>query len=122
MKKVMSAHELRKLRDAGEDFVLVNTLPRDAFAETKLPGAVNIPQEDADFAEKVEQEAGSKDRTVVVYCANMMCDSSTQGAEKLVAAGFTDVYDFEAGAQGWKQAFNEKEGGRKAKEDAPLKR
>ena len=122
MKKVISAQELRKLRDAGEDFLLVNTLPTESFKETKLPGAVNIPQEDADFATKVEKEAGGKARTVVVYCANMQCDSSTQGAEKLVAAGFTDVYDFESGAQGWKQAFDEKEGGRKAKEDAPLKR
>jgi rhodanese-related sulfurtransferase len=122
MKKVISAQQLRKLRDAGEEFLLVNTLPTEHFADTKLPGAVNIPQEDADFAERVENKAGGKERTVVVYCANMQCDSSTQGAEKLVAAGFTDVYDFEAGAQGWKQAFNEKEGGRKAKEDAPLKR
>ena len=58
---------------------------------------------------------------VIVYCANVNCDSSTHGAEKLIAAGFTNVYDMAEGHQGWQQAFNEKEGGRKAKEDAPSK-
>ncbi len=55
MKKVISAQKLRKLRDAGEDFLLVNTLPTEAFADTKLPGAENIPQDSADFAAKVEK-------------------------------------------------------------------
>ena len=58
---------------------------------------------------------------MIVYCASINCDSSTRGAEKLIKAGFTNVYDMADGYQGWQQAFNEKEGGRKAKEDAPTK-
>lgn len=120
--KTITARELRKMRDADEDFLLVNSLPAENFAKTKLPGAVNVAEQDADFAERVEKKAGGKEKTVVVYCASMQCNSSANAAEKLDKAGFTDVYDFEAGAEGWHQVFKEKEGGRKAKEDAPAKR
>ncbi len=119
--KTITAREVRKLREAGEEFLLVNTLPRENFSETKVPDAVNIPQTDDSFVHQVEQRAGGKDQPVIVYCANINCDSSTHGAEKLIKAGFTNVMDMADGAAGWKQAFNEKEGGRKAKEGAPTK-
>jgi rhodanese-related sulfurtransferase len=91
------------MRDRGEDFLLVNSLPTQYFSDTKIPGAVNIPEKDEDFAERVEQRAGGKEKTVVVYCANAACDSSQKAAEKLEAAGFQDVWKFEEGAEGWKE-------------------
>ena len=120
--KTITARDLRKMREADEEFLLVNTLPTDNFAQTKIPGAVSIPQDSSDFLDRVEKEAGGKNRTVVVYCASVRCDSSTQGADKLQNAGFTNVFDFADGYEGWQQINKEKEGGRKAKEDAPLKR
>ena len=120
--KIITARDLRKMREADEEFLLVNTLPTDKFPQTKIPGAVNFPQDASDFVTRVEQQAGGKNRTVVVYCASAQCDSSTRGAEKLQKAGFTNVYDFADGYEGWQQINKEKEGGRKAKEDAPLKR
>lgn len=120
--KTITARELRKMREANEPFTLVNTLSGEDFAKTKIPGAVNVPQEDADFAQRVEKHAGGKDQPVVVYCASIRCNSSSNGAEKLDQAGFTEVYDFEEGAEGWQQLNKDKEGGRKAKEDAPAKR
>jgi rhodanese-related sulfurtransferase len=120
--KTITARDLRKMRDADEEFLLVNTLPREHFPETKIPDAVNIPQDDSDFVAQVEKRVGGKNRTVVVYCANVRCDSSTQGADKLQNAGFTNVFDFADGYEGWEQINKEKDGGRKAKEDAPLKR
>lgn len=120
--KTLTARDLRKMRDANEEFLLVNTLPTEHFAATKIPGAINVSEQDADFAPRVEKHSGGKDKPVVVYCASMSCNSSANGAEKLEQAGFTDVYDFEAGAEGWQQLNKEKEGGRKAKEDSPAKR
>jgi rhodanese-related sulfurtransferase len=120
--KTIAARDLRKMRDAEEEFLLVNTLPADKFPQTKIPEAVNIPQDASDFAAQVEKQAGGKNRTVVVYCASDQCDSSTRGADKLQNAGFTNVYDFADGYAGWQQSNKEKEGGRKAKEDATLKR
>lgn len=120
--KTITARELRKMRDAEEEYLLVNTLDAEHFEKTKIPGAVSIPQSASDFLNQVEQRVGGKNRTVVVYCANVRCDSSTKGAEKLERAGFTNVFDFADGYEGWQQINKEKEGGRKAKEDAPLKR
>jgi rhodanese-related sulfurtransferase len=120
--KTITARELRKMRDANEDFLLVNTLPAEHFPDTKLPGAVNVPEQDDDFVDRVEKRAGSKERTVVVYCANLRCNSSANAAEKLDNAGFHTVFDMEEGAEGWEAVRTEKNGGRKAKEDSPAKR
>jgi rhodanese-related sulfurtransferase len=107
--KTVTAQDVKKMRDAGEKFLLVNTLPAENFEKTKIPGAVNIPQDQSDFAERVESQAGGKDNTIVVYCARKDCDSSSQGAAKLEQAGFVDVYDFEEGAEGWQQEFSTKQ-------------
>jgi rhodanese-related sulfurtransferase len=119
--KTISAREVRKLREAGEEFMMINTLDAKHFADTKIPDAVSIPQSDPDFIAKVARQVPDKDTPVIVYCANINCGSSTRGAEKLIKAGYTAVMDMADGYQGWEQAFNEKEGGRKAKEDAPSK-
>jgi len=95
--------ELKSMFESEEDFLLVNTLDPDNFEKTKLPKAVNIPQKQEDFVDEVEQRAGGKDQKVVVYCANIDCDSSTQAASKLDNAGFTKVYDFRGGAKAWRE-------------------
>jgi rhodanese-related sulfurtransferase len=119
--KTITSREVRKLRDAGEEYLTINTLPSEKFDESKIPDAINIPQDDPNFVAKVSKRAPDHDQAIIVYCANINCDSSTRGAEKLIKAGFTNVYDMAEGYQGWQQAFNEKEGGRRAKEDAPPK-
>jgi rhodanese-related sulfurtransferase len=119
--KTITSREVRKLREAGEEYLTINTLPPDKFQQTKIPDAINIPQDDPDFVAKVAKHAPDKDQPIIVYCASVNCDSSTRGAEKLIKAGFFNVYDMAEGYEGWQQAFNEKEGGRRAKEDAPPK-
>ena len=107
----ITAQDLKHMRDRGEDFLLVNTLPAEMFNETRIPGAVNIPEKDGDFAERVEQRAGGKEKTVVTYCVSAECDSSQKGAYKLEAAGFEDVWKFEEGAEGWKEFSKKKSAG-----------
>lgn len=101
--QTITAQELKYMWDRGEDFLLVNTLPREKFAKTKVLGAVNIPQQEDDFAARVLQRAGSKDKTIVVYCAGRECDSSHKAAQKLLDASFEDIRVFEEGAEGWQQ-------------------
>lgn len=99
----LTAMDLDRVKQQGKKFLLVNTLSESDFERTKIEDAVNIPQQSDDFVERVENEAGGKDQPVVVYCASTECSSSTKAAEKLEKAGFTNVYDFEAGAEGWKE-------------------
>ncbi len=101
--KTITTEQLRKRKEGGEKVILVNTLPEDKFQANKIEGSINIPQDSPDFAKRVEQKLGDKSKEVVLYCASKQCDSSTQGAKKLDQAGFTNVFDFEAGAEGWKK-------------------
>lgn len=83
---------------------LINTLPEESFAETRLPKSVNIPLDRDDFVDRVEKEIGARNQPVVVYCASADCDSSSKAAHKLEEAGFTNVMEFEGGAKGWQEA------------------
>ena len=62
----------------------------------------------SDFASRVEQEAGGKNKPVVVYCASSHCNSSEKAAEKLEVAGFTAVSRYTGGAAAWQEDAAEK--------------
>jgi rhodanese-related sulfurtransferase len=109
--KTIATDELKDLRAKGENLTLVNTLAADAFEKTRIPGAVNIPLDDSKFVTRVEQEAGGKDKPVVVYCASDQCNSSEKAATKLEAAGFTDVTRYTGGAAAWKKEAEQVEVG-----------
>jgi rhodanese-related sulfurtransferase len=101
--KTIEANELKALLDRNEDVLLVNTLKAELFEKTRIPGAVNIPLEDEDFVARVEEQAGGKDKPIVVYCANQQCNSSEKAAEKLENTGFTAVTDFAGGFKAWQE-------------------
>jgi rhodanese-related sulfurtransferase len=95
--------ELKSMFESDEEFLLINTLDPQHFDDTKLPTAINIAQSNDSFVSEVERRAGSKDKKIIVYCASIDCDSSTQAAKKLDDAGFTKVYDFRGGFKAWQQ-------------------
>lgn len=101
--KSIDFKQLKKLLEEGKNIPLINTLSEDHFENTQIPESINIPLESDDFVARVEQTIGGKDQPVVVYCASHDCPSSEKAAEKLEQAGFTQVYDFEGGAQEWLQ-------------------
>lgn len=105
--QTITTDALKALQDQNGDLTLVNTLAADAFANTKIPGAINVPLESSDFSARVEQEAGGKDNPVVVYCANEQCNSSEKAAQTLEAAGFTAVSRYTGGAAAWKNEAGE---------------
>lgn len=101
--QTITTEQLRQMQSSGERFLLINTLPEDKFNQTRIPGARNIPGDSTEFVRRVEQAAGGKDESIIVYCGNAQCDSSTKAARRLSEAGFTHVLDYEAGAEGWQQ-------------------
>ncbi len=102
--QAINRDELKAMENNHEDFVLINVLGADQFNKEHIRTSVNVPVGDDDFVEQVETVAGNKDRNVVVYCANFDCNASPKAAEKLDAAGFTRVYDYEGGTQDWMEA------------------
>lgn len=102
--KTITTEELQGKIDRKEDFLLINTLSEHSFKQTHIPEAVNIPQDQDDFVSRVEGAAGGQDKSIVVYCANEECHSSTKAAEKLESTGFANVFDYEGGAKAWQDA------------------
>ena len=102
--QTLSTEQLKEMRDGNEDFTFLNVLPEEYYRKQHIPGSENIPEKDKNFVQRVEQQAGSKDRKIVVYCANTECSASPNAAKKLEEAGFTNVLDYEGGTQAWKDA------------------
>lgn len=102
--KTITTEELSARKKRHDDFLLINTLPNEYFSETHIPDSINIPESREDFVALVQQAAGDKRRTIILYCANEDCASSTNAARKLDEAGFKSVYDYEGGAAGWRDA------------------
>jgi rhodanese-related sulfurtransferase len=99
--QTISAQDLKYMWDRGEDFLLVNTLAVEDFPKTKIPGAASFPEADPEFVNLVLQRTGSKEKTVVLYGANSACTKAATAAQKLLNAGFVDVWTFEGGAEEW---------------------
>jgi rhodanese-related sulfurtransferase len=100
--QTLTAQELKFMWDRGEDFLLVNTLAAADFPQTKIPGAANFPETDQEFVNLVLQRTGSKDKTIVLYGANSACTKAAAAAQKLLDAGFVDVWIYEGGADEWR--------------------
>ena len=89
--------------EQDRDFVLVEVLGSDAFADYHLPGAVNVPN-DKRFTEEIQRVVPDRSKPVVVYCANEECTASPAAAQKLDQLGYEKVYDYEAGKEDWREA------------------
>jgi rhodanese-related sulfurtransferase len=99
--KTVTTSELQNLQSADSELPIINTLPHEAFEKTRIPGAISIPQDEPDFADRVARAVGAKNKTLVVYCASQQCDSSEKATKKLEEAGFTSVLTYKGGAEAW---------------------
>ncbi|QFY12462.1 CBS domain-containing protein [Nonomuraea phyllanthi] len=90
-------------REAVQDLVatgeaqLVEVLPAEEYAWAHLPKAVNLPLGSLDSA------AGEldKERPVIVYCHDWLCDLSPRAARRLDRLGLPEVHDYVAGKMDW---------------------
>lgn len=101
--------ELKRKLDGGEDFVLVDALAPMSFAHSHLPRAVNLPPEWVD--ERGPGKLPQLDAEIVVYCADVKCDSSTQVIERLLELGYRNVAHYPGGKRDWIEAGFPVEGG-----------
>ena len=85
----------------GGDVKLIDVLSPEDYEDSHIKGAINIP------LAKIGREAKKrfdKEDEIIVYCANIDCPASAKAAEKLDKLGFVNVYDYEEGKKGWKDA------------------
>lgn len=81
---------------------LVEALPERYFADTHLPGAVNIPHDAVDaLAAALLPDLSAP---VIVYCASATCRNSDIAAARLERLGYTSVRVYSGGKQDWADA------------------
>ena len=79
------------------------------FQQGHISGAINLPLSEFE-TDTVLFKSLPRNKTVVTYCDGQECNSSVALAQKLLAAGFTNVNIFFGGWNEWKSARAEIEG------------
>lgn len=97
----VTREELAAKMDRGDDFVLVDALSTAHYEASHLPGAVNLPYEFVDEAEKVLPD---KRAEIVVYCMNRACEASSEEARELLEMGYENVLHYADGKLDWMRA------------------
>ena len=95
MARTVNLSGVQELLERGAQ--LVEVLPVEEYQELHLPGAINIPLKELDArnADRLDRE-----RPVVVYCWDALCDMSPRAAVVLEQLGF-DVYDYALSKVDW---------------------
>lgn len=85
----INSEEAKKMMDEAEVTIL-DVRTAEEYAEGYIPDAVNLPNEE--IGTEPPELLPDKDATLLVYCRSGR--RSKDAADKLVAMGYTDVYDF----------------------------
>ncbi len=99
----LGLQQVKELHDRSEA-TFVDARDRAAFADGHIKGAVSLPIGEADadlarFRDRVPLTA-----TLVVYCNGYSCHDSRTLADRLIGAGWRQVYVFEGGYPEWRDA------------------
>lgn len=101
--KTVSLAQANALWEGGQA-LWVDARKPEEFAELHIQGAVNLPPDSWKQVQDTPLAAIPKDRPLVVYCSQAACDDALKTAEKLQAAGFTEVMAFLGGFKAWDEA------------------
>jgi len=98
---LITCEELKQLIDAKatQDIVIVDTQPRESFAEAHIPGAVNLP-----YTDRVKPPVHlSRTKTLVLYCPREHEEESTAMATQLQQLGYSKLKLLQGGLPRWQE-------------------
>ncbi|WP_306533623.1 rhodanese-like domain-containing protein [Geobacter sp.] len=95
--------QVKELVDTGEA-IIIDARDRETFRKGHIRGAVSLPLGEAEGLISPFAERTPKDRLLVVYCGGYDCHDSRLLGEKLLAAGFGQVFIYEGGFPEWRDA------------------
>jgi rhodanese-related sulfurtransferase len=98
----VTVDEIKERMDRGEQFTFVDSRNPKAWdeANTKLPGAIRVPEEDVD----AHAGAISSNRVVITYCTCPNERSSASVAQRLLELGVKNVHPLYGGYDAWQKA------------------
>ena len=94
--KQIGMDEAVSMMKTETDYIILDVRTPEEFAEKHIPNAINVPNEVIGTAEIMELP--DKDQLILVYCRSG--NRSKQASEKLVALGYTNIYEF-GGINDW---------------------
>lgn len=86
----ISAQDAKEMMDSGQEFIILDVRTSGEFAGAHIEDAINIANET--IAGERPQALPDLDATILVYCRSGA--RSAQASKKLLALGYTEVYDF----------------------------
>ncbi len=99
--KTIETYDLFQGLESGE-FVAVDVRSQLEFDVIHIEGAHHIPVSQKTFASEIaELVAANPGRNVAFYCNGTTCLKSYKAAQEAMAAGFDNVYAFDAGIPEW---------------------
>jgi rhodanese-related sulfurtransferase len=100
----MTTSELQTLLASANAPLLVQVLPEEVFAAKRIPGSKQACVYEVAFLDQIATLTTDKARAIIVYGAGSGSLDAKVAAEKLTAAGFTNVTAFEGGLDAWSAA------------------
>jgi rhodanese-related sulfurtransferase len=101
----LNVPDVRRMLDAGEEFLLIDVREESEFAVGRLPGAQHIGK--GVIERDIEVKVTQKDTYLVLYCGGGF--RSVLAADNLQKMGYTNVWSMDGGYRGWKDAGHEVE-------------
>lgn len=86
----ITADEAKARMDSGDALLIVDVRTPEEYEGGHIPGAINVPNEG--ILDEMPVELPDKNAETLVYCRSGR--RSSDAAHKLVAMGYTAVYDF----------------------------
>ena len=86
----ISMQEAVSMMQEESGYIILDVRTTEEFAERHIPDAINIPNEV--IGKEEIAELPDKEQMILVYCRSG--NRSKQASEKLVALGYTNVYEF----------------------------
>ena len=75
----------------------------ETYAVGHIPSSVNV-----EYASLTPAQLGEdKDARMTFYCANDACSASKKAATKALELGYTNIYVYKGGVEGWKSSGRE---------------
>jgi mannose-6-phosphate isomerase-like protein (cupin superfamily) len=88
-----------ELRSALDSAIVVDALPPLPYGQRRLPGALNLVEEDSD--EHIVGVLPDKAAAIVTYSTDANCTRGPALAARLEALGYTDVRTYRDGIEDW---------------------
>lgn len=82
--------------DSGDEVIILDVRTEEEFKSGHIPGAILIPNES--IGNKRPEQLKDLNAEILVYCRSG--NRSAQASRKLIALGYTNVYDF-GGINNW---------------------